>query len=119
MWVKVLTSKDHAIFVAICYFPSKGSRYNMVGDTSLVYEGVQHGPSPYKPLLDDIIQYSSQGEVFLIGDFNARTQSRQCTIFQILEMVNVDPLAIGITRRSKDQGAIATSFGHHLLELGS
>ena len=36
-----------------------------------------------------------------------------------LEMVNVDPLAIGITRRSKDQGADATSFGHHLLELGS
>ena len=36
-----------------------------------------------------------------------------------LEMVNVDPLALGITRTSKDQGADATSFGHHLLELGS
>ena len=36
-----------------------------------------------------------------------------------LEMVNVDPLAIGITYRSKDQGANATSFGHHLLEVGS
>ena len=34
-------------------------------------------------------------------------------------MVNVNPLVIGITRRSKDQGADATSFGHHLLELGS
>ena len=34
-------------------------------------------------------------------------------------MVNVDPLALGITRTSKDQGADATSFGHHLLELGS
>ena len=36
-----------------------------------------------------------------------------------LEMVNVDPLATGITRRSKDQGVDATNFGHHLLELGS
>mgnify|MGYP006973869484 CR=1 FL=1 len=34
-------------------------------------------------------------------------------------MVNVSPLAIGITRRSKDQGVDATSFDHHLLELGS
>ena len=35
------------------------------------------------------------------------------------EMANIDPLNIGTTRRSKDQGADATSFGHHLLELGS
>ena len=34
-------------------------------------------------------------------------------------MVNVDPLDIGTTRRSKDQGADATGFGHHLLELGN
>ena len=93
----------------------------MAEEASIVDEGAPHGPSPYEPLSDDIIQYSSQGEVFLVGDFNARTQSRQCTIFQMdktLEMVNVDPLAIGITRRSKEQGAEATSFGHHLLELG-
>ena len=57
-----------------------------------------------------------------LGDFNVRTQSRQCTIFQMdrnPEMVIVDPLAIGITRTSKDQGVDATSFRHHLLELGS
>ena len=93
----------------------------MVGKARLVDEGVPHGHSPYEPLSDDIIQYSSQGEVFLVEDFNTRTQSRQCTIFQMdtnLEMANVDPLAIGITRRSKEQGAEATSFGHHLLELG-
>ena len=27
MWVKVLTSKDQVIFIAVCYFPLKGSRY--------------------------------------------------------------------------------------------
>ena len=32
-------------------------------------------------------------------------------------MVSVDPLTIGITGRSKDQGADATNFGHHLLKL--
>ena len=36
-----------------------------------------------------------------------------------LEMVNVDPLDISTTCRSKDQGLDATSFGHNLLELGS
>ena len=72
MWVKALTSKDQAIFIVMCYFPLKGSRYNMVGEASIVDEGGPHGPSPYEPLLDDIIQYSSQGEVFLVGDFHAR-----------------------------------------------
>ena len=69
----------------------------MAEEASIVDEGAPHGPSPYEPLWDHIIQYSSQGEVFLVGDFNARTQSRQCTIFQMdknLEMVNVDLLAL-------------------------
>ena len=55
MWMKVLTNKDHRVFFAICYFPPKGSRYNMAGEARLVDEGVTHGPSPYKPLSDDII----------------------------------------------------------------
>ena len=33
--------------------------------------------------------------------------------------VNIDPLDIGTTCRTKDQGADSTSFGHHLLELDS
>ena len=70
-WVKILTNKDQAISIAICYFPPKGSWYNMAGETSLVHEGPPHGPSPYEPLLDDIIRYSSQGEVFLVGDFKS------------------------------------------------
>ena len=36
-----------------------------------------------------------------------------------LEMVGVDPLAIGFTSRSKEQGADDTSFGHHLIKLGN
>ena len=34
-------------------------------------------------------------------------------------MVSINPLDIGTTCRSKDQGADVVSFGHHLLELGS
>ena len=86
----------------------------MVGEARLVDDGMPHGPSPYEPLSDDIIRYSFQGEVFLVGDFNARTRCRQCTVFQMnrnLEMVNVDPLDIGTTHRSKDQGADAIYNG--------
>ena len=36
MWVKVLTRKDQAIFIAICYFPPKGAWYNMAGEASTV-----------------------------------------------------------------------------------
>ena len=120
MWIKFLLAKEQTIFIAICYFPPKGSRYNVVGEIG--DESMSHGFSPYEPLSDDIIRYSSQGEVFLVGDFNARTQSRQCTIFKMDEnrgMTSVDPSEIGITRISKDQGADATNFGNHLLELGS
>mgnify|MGYP006889262849 CR=1 FL=1 len=53
----------------------------MAGEVSLVYEGAPLGPSPYEPFSDDINQYSSQGELFLVEDFNARTQSQQRTIF--------------------------------------
>ena len=94
----------------------------MAGEARLVDEGMTHGPSPYEPLSDYIIRYYSQGEVFLVGDFNARTQSQQCTIFQMdrhPEMVNIDPFGIGTTHRSKDQGADTMLSGHHLLELGS
>ena len=52
MWVKVSTSKDQAVFFAICYFPPKGSRYNIGGLARLVDEGMPHGPSPYEPLSD-------------------------------------------------------------------
>ena len=83
---------------------------------------MDHGPSPYDCLSDDIIQYSLLGEVFLIGDFNVKAQSQQCTLFDIEStqgMVSVDPIENDTTRLSKDKGADATGFGHHLLELGS
>ena len=54
--VKVLTIKDQVIFFAICNFPPKGARYNMVGEARLVDDGMPHGPSPYEPLSDDIIR---------------------------------------------------------------
>ena len=50
MWIKVLITKDYAIFIAICYFPLKGFHYNMAGEGRLADQGVPHGPSPYEPL---------------------------------------------------------------------
>ena len=76
MWVKVSTSKDQAVFFAICYFAPKESRYNIVGLARLVDEGMPHGPSPYEPLSDDIIRYSS------LGDFNARTSPDNAQYFR-------------------------------------
>ena len=122
IWARILITSDQAIYVAICYFPPKGSRYNIIGEGTTQEHGMDHGPSPYDCLSDDIIRYSLLGEVFLIGDFNARTQSQQCTLFDIestQRMVSVDPIENGTTRLSKDKGADATGFGHHLLELGS
>ena len=44
LWVNVLTAEDQAIFIAICYFPLKGSCYNMAGEVTLADEGVMGLP---------------------------------------------------------------------------
>ena len=49
-------------------------------------QGEEHtlvGDSPYSVLSEDIVHYSTLGEVLLMGDFNARTQNRQCEIYDM------------------------------------
>lgn len=71
---------------------------------------------------EEIMHYSTLGEVFLTGDFNAHTQSRQCEVYDYddMEILHpVDPEEIGASQASEDTGPDRGHYGDHLLELGA
>ncbi|MCO5554194.1 hypothetical protein L7F22_007721 [Adiantum nelumboides] len=76
---------------------------------------------PYSQSSEDISHYTSLGEVLLMGDFNGRTHSRQCEIYDMEQpeiMRALDAEDIGVSRLSADGGQDNTGYGRHLLELG-
>eukprot|EP00250_Pteridium_aquilinum_P020101 c24701_g3_i2 orf=2-898(-) len=74
LWIRFELSRDRTIYIALCYFAPSGSRF---ATTAREREGEER-PSPYTCLSEDIMEYSTLGEVFLMGDFNAKTCSEQC-----------------------------------------
>ncbi|MCO5591244.1 hypothetical protein L7F22_045225 [Adiantum nelumboides] len=99
MWLRIQLATDRVIHVALCYFPPRGSHFadhtetrrepttveetpEEEDDESMIEE--EEGPqsqSPFSVLSEDILHYAALGEILLVGDFNARTQSRQCEIY--------------------------------------
>ena len=71
MWIRLELSRDGTIYIAICYFAPTGSRFVSTEQESSSVEA-----SPYACLSEEIMEYSTLGEVFLMGDFNARTRSK-------------------------------------------
>ncbi len=116
IWVRLEIDRAHWVYIAICYFPPRGSSYASIDGQARV------GDSPYTSLSDDILRYSALGEVFLMGDFNGRTQTRQCELYDMDHpeiMSSLDPEEMEISRLSADTGQDTTGYGSHLLELGS
>ncbi|MCO5579937.1 hypothetical protein L7F22_033804 [Adiantum nelumboides] len=108
MWVRLDLTHERGLYIAICYFSPHGSRYAI--------------QDPYSRLSEDISHYTSLGEVLLMGDFNGRTQSRQCEIYDMEQpeiMRTLDVEDMGVSRVSVDEGQDNTGYGRHLLELGS
>eukprot|EP00250_Pteridium_aquilinum_P022547 c25408_g3_i1 orf=461-1120(-) len=86
MWIRLQLTEERAIYMALCYFAPKGSDYATQpthGEEQMEIATRQRhtAESPYSGLSEDILQFSSLGEVFLLGDFNERTQSTQCEYF--------------------------------------
>ena len=63
MWVTLRLEIERPLYIAICYFPPSTSHY-----------ASPQGQSPYTILDEDIWEFSSVGDVILLGDFNARTR---------------------------------------------
>ena len=106
-------------------FPQRGhvlpGQGHTVADTPDAHSS-HLGDSPFTDLSEGIIEYSSRGPVFLMGDFNARTQDHQCALFDFSDPARLPAFTseeTGTTRHSEDSGPDNTGYGRHLLELGS
>ena len=75
---------------------------------------------PYAALKQDIVAYYQQGEVLLVGDFNARTTNQQASILYCKE----DHNPIWLTQeknpqwvRCSEDDKVSNHFGEELLIL--
>ena len=74
MWVKVKEENGRSLYIAICYFPPSTSHY-----------APPKGQSPYMILDEDICEFSRDGDVILLGDFNARMGHSQIVFYDTSE----------------------------------
>jgi hypothetical protein len=67
MWVRVRAgvTPPRDIYIAVCYFPPASSSFAIHNDFNM---------DPFIDLYIDITQYSTVGEVILLGNFNAPTR---------------------------------------------
>ena len=112
MWIRFELSRDRVIYIALCYFAPMGSSF-AITDREL------SDPSPYACLSEEIIEYSTLGEVFLMGDFNARTRSEQCEAYDLEDPQSLHATQEEDTLRASADRAQPTAYGRHLLRLGS
>ena len=113
-WIKISLQDTCQLYIGGCYFPPDTSSYESQVTTQ--------GHSPYKTLYADIVEFSRQGDILLLGDFNARTSDRQVRLLDFdNDSVIVPELhmaELGTLRLSDDAHAPVTRYGHHLLEIG-
>ena len=74
MWVRLRAETGRPLYIAICYFPPSTSHY-----------APPKGQSPYMILDEDIWDFSKDGDVILLGNFNARTGNSQTTFYDTSE----------------------------------
>ena len=65
------------------------------------------------------MEYSTLGEVFLMGDFNARTSRHQCETYDFEDPEILHITEASDTTRTSADTTTPTAYGRHLLRLGS
>ena len=70
MWVRLDLEQAQPVFIVGCYIPHRGSNF---------YDRViqVRRDDPMEDLEQEAAKLTGEGEVILIGDFNARTTSNQ------------------------------------------
>ena len=105
MWVRLRSKTGRFLYIAICYFPPSTSVYSS-----------SKGQSPFSTLDDDIWEFSRDGNIILLGDFNARTANSQTVFYDTSDdmLKEVDVSHMGLVRQSDDKEH--TEYGRYLLE---
>ena len=74
MWVRLRAEIGRPLYIAICYFPPSTSHY-----------APPKGQSPYTILDEDIWEFSRDGDIIILGDFNARIAHQQTVFYDTSE----------------------------------
>ena len=99
MWIRARTkiSPLRHVYLTVYYFPPASSSFT-------IHNGVDR--DPFMDLYSGITQYSADGEVILMGDFNARTRDLQIPLHDRSEDVfcteGLDPAGVGLHWASED-----------------
>ena len=106
MWVRLRAETGIFLYIAICYFPPSTSVYSS-----------PKGQSPFSILDNDIWEFSRDGDIILLGDFNARTANSQTVFYDTSEEMlrEVDVSQMGLVRQS--QVKEHTEYGTYLMEM--
>lgn len=106
MWVRLKAETGRFLYIAICYFPPSTSVYSS-----------PKGQSPFSILDNDIWEFSRDGDIILLGDFNARTANSQTVFYDTSEEMlrEVDVSQMGLVRQSQDKEQ--TEYGTYLREM--
>ena len=106
MWVRLRAETGRFLYIAICYFPPSTSVY-----------ASPRGQSPFSILDDDIWEFSRDGDIILLGDFNARMANSQTIFYDTSEEIlrEVDISEMGLDRHSQDREH--TEYGRYLMEM--
>ena len=83
-WIEITDINDKKTYIAICYFPP--INFNFYKKKNLDKN------SPYNGLENDISSLRNEGNILLMGDFNARTSNNQATLLS--NYSNPNPLGL-------------------------
>lgn len=107
MWIRIRTGAPplRDIFIAVCYFPPTASPF-------AIHDGVER--DPFTNIYPNITKYSADGEIIIMGDFNARTKDHQVLLHDRSEDVfctrGVDLASVGLQRISEDALGPITAY---------
>ena len=114
-WIEIKDINNKKSYISICYFPPINSNFYKKKNLDKT--------NPYNSLENDISSLKNDGNILLIGDFNARTSNNQAIILSNNSNPNPlwldeDPtLASSYKRSSEDLGE--NLFGSELVKLCS
>ncbi|KAI5060717.1 hypothetical protein GOP47_0025137 [Adiantum capillus-veneris] len=108
MWVRLKAGTGKYLYLAICYCPSSTSVY-----------ASPRGQSPFSILDDDIWEFSRDGDIIILGDFNARIAHHQAVFYDTSEEMlrELDVMETGLSRLSHD--VEYTEYGRHVIDMGT
>ena len=112
MWIRARfkVSPPRDIYIAVCYFSLASSPFAIHNKAD---------GDPFTDLYTDITKYSTDGEIILMGYFNARTRDLHIPLHDRSEDVfctrGMDPTSVGLHRISKDSLGPTTAYRKHPL----